>query len=434
MRFNFPKHRRFLNRSNLCLAVLAAGLQAGVAAATTITAIPNEYVVFMESNSRVADDLKPTVFSQGGTIAQEWSNELLAVHVKGIDSSEAADLLAVPGVTHVSPNYQYEEESELAVYTPATLSGTPNHLLRISKRNYPLPSSYVADNQGDGVNVYVIDSGLNDAHPELLRTTKVPTVGNVYDGCGTGCSSSPLPDCSFNSHGTHVAALIGGNNVGVAPRAHVWGLRITTNCGGDTSTLASRIGAFNWLLGQDVEPGIVNMSLGMGGWDATTYDPYFNALATKGMLIIGAAGNTTNYSCNTYAGNNVNIKTIAATTISPATQNDPIWALSTAGPCVEMAAPGASILSANNNVAQPYQELSGTSQAAAIVSGVAALVWRRSPWLSATGVWSEIDTKATKCTLALTNSAPNSNQLGTPNKFIFTGSVNQSPLPVCSPL
>jgi subtilisin family serine protease len=396
-------------------------------AATTVSVIPNEYIVHLEQNPSLEGGLEAAVLAKGGTIAEEWTN-LNAVFVKGIDENDAADLLAVPGVDRVEQNLSYLEDPLPAGTDAGPPGGIPDHLRRISQRNYPLTANYYWDHRGDGVNVYVIDTGINDSHPELLRTTKVPTLGNVYDGCPAAACPVRFSDCSQDSHGTLIAALVGGNNVGVAPRAHVWGLRVSIQCQSNVTSDASRLGAFNWLLQDSTAPGIINMSLYMNEW-SSSYDSYFQRLHDKGMLIIAAAGNSGGDSCDTYQGDNPHIRTVAGAAQSNGTQTDPMIFQSAGGTCIEMTAPGSGVISADNNTASGYAERTGTSQASAIVSGVAALAWQRSTSHAPGPLWNQISSLATICSLRATDT----HHIGTPNKLIYSRAWIQSPLPVCPP-
>ena len=85
----------------------------------------------------------------------------------------------------------------------------PRHLARISRRrrmkpNKPYPYMYETEYLGQGVNAYVIDSGIEVDHPEFEGRASAG-----YDFTEEGSGDN-------NGHGTHVAGLIGSVTYGVA--------------------------------------------------------------------------------------------------------------------------------------------------------------------------------------------------------------------------
>src|SRR5690606_31968788 len=87
-------------------------------------------------------------------------------------------------------------------------SGDPWGLDRIDERSLPLDKRYSYDVQGQGVYVYVLDTGIDLNHPDL---NGAKAVFDAFGGNGRDC----------HGHGTHVAGIIGGKVHGVAKQARL---------------------------------------------------------------------------------------------------------------------------------------------------------------------------------------------------------------------
>lgn len=213
-----------------------------------------------------------------------------------------------------------------------------------------------------GVDVYVIDTGIAD-HSDLNSTQAVNFAGG------------PNKDC--NGHGTHVAGTIGAIDnttdvVGVAPGVSLIGVKVLGCSGGGTTS--GVIGGIDYVTQQAVSsgrPSVANMSLGGGA--STSLDSAVANSVAGGVFYALAAGNEGTNACTrspARVGASLSgALTAGATDVS---NNDPSW--SNFGSCVEIWAPGVSILSTSSSGGT--LTLSGTSMAAPHVAGAAAL------WLS----------------------------------------------------
>src|SRR5205085_12615270 len=90
---------------------------------------------------------------------------------------------------------------------------------------------------GQGVTVYIIDSGIKASHNEFSPSRASVLYNYVNDGYTTDCSG----------HGTEVASVVGGNVVGAAKNVNLVGLRVN-DCYG-ISTKAILLQAVNDLTG-----------------------------------------------------------------------------------------------------------------------------------------------------------------------------------------
>ena len=209
-----------------------------------------------------------------------------------------------------------------------------------------------------GVNAYVIDTGIY-LHTDLYRVKHVNFVG---DGRNTDC----------HGHGTHVAGTVAAKDntsdvVGVAPGALLTGVKVL-GCNGSGAT-SGVIKGVDWVTANARKPAIANMSL--GGGLSQALDDAVRRSAAGGVFYSIAAGNDGADAClhspaRAGAGTDNGIATVAATTSS---DGETSW--SNYGPCVDVWAPGAGIISTKKGGGTTT--ISGTSMAAPHVGGGAAL-------------------------------------------------------------
>lgn len=210
---------------------------------------------------------------------------------------------------------------------------------------------------GAEIKIAVIDTGIDYNHEDLAANYR-----GGYDFIFN--DEDPFDD-SWNSHGTHIAGIIaaeanGIGVVGVAPEVSLYAVKSLDAGGfGSVSTIVSGI---QWALDNDMD--IANISI--AGIDSPVLQAATDAAYAKGLLIVAAAGNTFGGPV-AFPGGYDSVIAVAAT--------DPMDLRGFGSPIdsrVELAAPGLGIWSTAQNYG--YNWLSGTSQAAAHVSGVAALV------------------------------------------------------------
>ena len=210
------------------------------------------------------------------------------------------------------------------------------------------------ENAGQGVSIYIVDTGIDAQHPELIGR-----VASGYDSFGQNLSQT---DC--HGHGTHVAGIAGGNYFGVAKNATLVPVRVLDCNGvGNTTTLTAGI---NWILNNHSSGlGVVNLSL--GGDRDPEVDQLVNRMTSSNLLVVSAAGNSASDACNYSPAGSPGSLGVGATDIFDNTAS-----FSNYGSCVDISAPGVNINSANAKNYNFSKALSGTSQAAPFVSGVLA--------------------------------------------------------------
>jgi subtilisin family serine protease len=208
------------------------------------------------------------------------------------------------------------------------------------------------------VRAYVIDTGIDATHRDLNVVRHV----NFASGQNSDC----------NGHGTHVAGTIAARDntvdvVGVAPGAPLTGVKVL-GCSGSGST-SGVIKGVDWVTANAQKPAVANMSL--GGSVSQALDDAVKKSASRGVFYAVAAGNSGASACNSSparagAGSNNGVMTVAATDSS---DREASW--SNYGSCVDVWAPGVSVLS--TRLHGGTTTLSGTSMASPHVAGGGAL-------------------------------------------------------------
>ena len=230
------------------------------------------------------------------------------------------------------------------------------------------------------VNAYIIDTGIDAAHPDLN------VVGHV------DFASGPNTDC--NGHGTHVSGTVAAEDnttdvVGVAPGAPLTGVKVL-GCGGSGST-SGVIAGVDWVTANAKKPAIANMSL--GGSPSTALDNAVKSSAASGVFYSLAAGNEEDNACQhsparVGAGTNNGVMTTAATDSG---NREASW--SNYGSCVDVWAPGVSILSTRKGGGTTT--MSGTSMASPHTGGAGALYLSSHTGASPTTVETALKSAAT---------------------------------------
>nr|WP_093612184.1 S8 family serine peptidase [Streptomyces indicus] len=266
------------------------------------------------------------------------------------------------------------------------LDGQVKAQLDVSVPQIGADKAWAAGYDGTGVKVAVLDTGVDETHPELagqqLVEKNFSTSADTKDRQG---------------HGTHVASTIAGKGVqykGVAPGARLIDGKVLNDQGsGSESDIME---AIEWAAAEGAD--IVNMSL--GGPDAPGVEPLeevVNRYTEQGVLFAIAAGNE-----------GPGEKTVGtpgaaegALTVAAVDKSDKLADFSSRGPLVgdagikpDVSAPGVDITAASapgNSIAEEYGEnppgymtISGTSMATPHVAGAAALLKQQHPaWKAA---------------------------------------------------
>ena len=216
---------------------------------------------------------------------------------------------------------------------------------------------HAAGETGGGVDLAIIDIGIDRDHPDLAA--------NVGEGVTVVAGSTSLNGDDDNGHGTHCAGIANAVDndrgvVGVSTRATLHPVKVLTATGsGTTSDVAKGI---EYTADQGWDVG----SLSLGGGDSDTLREAVEYAASKGVLLVAAAGN--DGPCTDCVGYPAAYDDCIA--VSSTNSTDELSEFSSTGPEVELAAPGSDIYS--TYLGGTYSTLSGTSMACPHVSGAGA--------------------------------------------------------------
>ena len=248
-----------------------------------------------------------------------------------------------------------------------------------------------AQNQGAGVKIAIVDSGVDIDHPDL---------DDNYAGGKNFVEPDGAP-IDVYGHGTHVAGTACAENnangveelgvVGVASSCALYSLRVLDDNGfGDAS---DTIAAMEWAVDNGIQ--VANLSLGWDPDPGIAFKTAFDNAWDAGMVIVAAAGNSGNPPGK---GNSVThpAKYESVIAVAATDSGDARASFSSTGEEVELAGPGAAVYSTWNDDTgyydpQPvcgadalgewgcYKVGSGTSMASPHVAGTAALILAANP-------------------------------------------------------
>ena len=352
------------------------------------------------------------------SVVRAQLNELRITIVE-VSNRRLSALVYDDSVAFVAPDRDIKLLSHLT-----TTTGTEN----IRRGTKPDGITYSVD--GTGIGIAVLDSGIDTAHV-AFKTATGKRIAFSKDFTGVGTTKDSY------GHGTHVAGEISGdlsyptlNYTGVAPGASLINLRVLDDQGfGKESAV---LNALDWVLTNRTTYNIrvVNMSLGSAAIDSYTDDPMCKAvrkLVDAGVVVVAAAGNNGKdamgrkvYGSIHSPGNEPSALTVGASNSfqTDKRSDDGVASYSSRGPTrsywvdgfgnknfdnirkPELVAPGNKIVSAQADknylvTMYPYlamplssdmnnkaMSMSGTSMAAPVVAGAAALLLQENPNLT----------------------------------------------------
>jgi subtilisin family serine protease len=216
---------------------------------------------------------------------------------------------------------------------------------------------------GKGVTIAVLDTGVEGNHSELR--------GKVVESYDFRQGIDPILPQDTNGHGTHVAGLISGNQVGVAPESRLINGMIMPNGVGDLSNFVT---ALNWA-GSRADLQIVNISAGLRQY-REILESVMESLMAVGILPICAVGNE-GWRTSRSPGNCRDVISVGAISRDLTVTSFSGSQIVNDRQVPDLVAPGKDIYSAALD--DRYESMSGTSMATPIVSGVAALILEKYP-------------------------------------------------------
>ena len=395
--------KRVLRPSLLCAAVLLALLATPASAMVSSehdgkedasgkedsNIVPGHYIVVLKDSVKgPATVARNQVESKDGELGFVYRHAFKGYSAE-LSKSAAKALRNDPRVKYVDPVRTFAIASQEIPTGIERISATENAAIDIDEK----------DDQRVDVDVAVIDSGIDHEHPDLNvagRTNCVPPekfeepdAEDCIDGTGT----------DDHGHGTHVGGTIGALDngegvVGVAPGARLWAVKVVTpgGFGGASGTTSWIVAGIDWVTAtrQDEDPEndieVANMSLG-GSGSSPAFDEAIAGSVEAGVVYAVAAGNEASNAKDFTLASSPDVITVSAladydgkpggegeTTCSDRGPDDTLANFSNWGADVEIAAPGACILSTWPKAKGEYATASGTSMASPHVAGAAAIL------------------------------------------------------------
>jgi len=361
-------------------ALLAAGLNPATAGTGEA---PERYIVVLENSAAAGVVASVHELTYGIDVGHVYKSALKGY--SALMTPAVAGLIAkLPVVAWVEPDEQVR----------ATAQTLPTGIDR-SNGDLSPTAKIDGNDQRVGVDVAVIDTGVDLDHPDL----------NVYRAGGKNCTllGIILPPDDDNGHGSHVAGTIGALDnadgvVGMAPGARIWPVKVLGALGiGLTSDVVCGI---DYVAANASQIEVANMSLGGAGSDDgncgnTSNDAQHRAICaavSAGVTFVVAAGNDASDASEFVPAAYNEVITVsaladfngrpggAAAPTCRADGDDTFADFSNFGADVDLIAPGVCIDS--TYMLGGYDTLSGTSMASPHVAGGAALYLANNPGAS----------------------------------------------------
>jgi subtilisin family serine protease len=308
-------------------------------------AIPGQYIVVFKDTVS-----KASIQAAIGNVSANKANKMVQQYKVFPGFAAQLDAKSLDQL-RLDPNVAYIQQDQMM-----HLAANSNGQDRVDQDDGRDGAAYNSHgNDGSGVTVYVVDTGVNSGHNEFT--------GRYAHGRDTVDSDNVAEDC--HGHGTHVASTAAGTQYGLATGANVVGVRVL-NCQGSGSN-SGVIGGVDWVTQNASGPSVANMSLG-GGANSALDDAVNNAVAA-GIFFAVAAGNDNGDACTKSPARATNAYTVGATEDS----SDARASFSNFGACLDGYAPGRNITGAWINGSNATNTISGTSMASPHVAGAAAL-------------------------------------------------------------
>lgn len=308
----------------------------------------------------------------------------------------------------MNPNVAWiEKDSEVHTMGNTSIEGNaPWGLARVSHRDALSFSDYnkyiYTSDAGEGVDVYVIDTGTNIEHAD-------------FEGRANWGKTIPAndEDLDGNGHGTHCSGTIAGKKYGVAKKATIYAVKVLKSNG--SGTMSDVVKGVEWAAtshqnkvaeakmeaksGKKGKKGkkpfkgsAANMSL--GGGKSVALDMAVDAAVDAGIHFAVAAGNDNADSCSYSPAASKKAVTVGASTLK-----DERAFFSNFGKCNDIFAPGLNIESTWIGSKHATNTISGTSMASPHIAGLLAYFLSLQPAKNSAYAVADITPKELKANL-----------------------------------
>jgi len=349
---------------------------------------------------------RAAVAGLGGRVTRDLP--LVGGFAATVPAGAVAALRAHPAIRSVTPDTRVEVNAAPAAWQAAATSTEPTSVYTRALR---ADQVWAAGGRGDGVTVAVLDTGVSQ-HADLAG--RLVPVRNDLTGATAPCmnlSGEPTCDDSYG-HGTFVGGVIAGDGAsgtaadsGVAPRAKLLAVKVAGASG--ATDVTNVLAAIQWVVSFKSRYGIRVLNLSLSTDSVQTYrsDPFNYAVERAwdaGIVVVVSASNRgPGPATISKPGDDPLVVTVGAIDDrgSAGFGNDELPDFTSRGPTPSdglakpdvvapgallrsLRVPGSTIATESGAPDGPYLRGSGTSFAAAAVSGVAALMLGRNPGMT----------------------------------------------------
>lgn len=363
------------------------------------------YIVILRPGAGKATDFAAASVRQfGGAQRFVFEPPMRGFSVENLPEAAAAALERNPNVELVEPiRYLHTD----GVQTLPNDNGTFQFSSRWGLDRLDEGASPTFDGQysyyytGAGVHVYIVDSGINASHSEFTGR-----IGTGYGWMLVNGLGYVSPESDQIGHGTAVAALAAGTTFGLAKAATIHSVRIDDNVAGGVpcDVLVDRL---NWVRNNAQFPAVVNLSYGDNPNCFSVETAITNVLAA-GITMAKAAGNDGIDAFQDRGNRPANLIVVGALN-----EVDAKASFSNFGSYLALFAPGVNELTAGIGSNTDSVFFSGTSGAAPMAAGAAAILLQNYTTYTPAQVRSMLVGNASNVTISSGGS-------GSPNKVLYS--------------